>query len=821
MKLRIAVLASCLSLMACPSARECTTAEECGAAGATCFEGLCVIGSGTGGGNTGGGATGGGTGGATGGGNQSCMCAAWQTCDTVTSTCNDVELTIVSPSQGALYGGGSPVLVTVSLQAGNTGEFTGTTIPAEAPPGVTAPPSFIKQTNGQFTGTFQLPNQGGSWNLVVGWTGHVTKSVTVHSEVCAMDCAPWQECQPDADGGVCADLGLSLAWTAPTDMQTFAKGTTATATLQVSRSDGGAFGGTVPFTNDGADAGTLTIASNYSTPFTTPLADGAHVLNAGWPDGGPTHALRTYKVDARPPSLTVEIGDGGAQQRDAILYAMVVGDEELADGGLTLDGIAMERSNSAACANPSPSRLCFAVDMSKPVLNAFDGGFSVTLTGTDTFNNSALADGGAITVTRLRWNVAAFAQKVQALAVGSDGTVYVGGATGSLNAGTTVSLRPDGGLGASQSTGEIHSLAVAAGSPDILFMSFNSATDDNGNIGAVKADSLTRGSSPILQSPCAGVGTSKTFSGLALYKPAAEIFAVGSINSTDGTNGRACAYGPLTGPLPTITGATDAAQVPTNVATATNVVVSGSTASFLRKDTSGAWWQPVTLNGVAAPSVGTPNALGTDPGVIAAGQSISDAGITISGLNALGRFVYLKPGTASSDLGSANADKGVSSIGAATEGYLGQGDVLVRFNAASLAAVGAPIASVSGDSIRTAPVLASSRNGDVSLGYAVSNGRQLVTFTTGGTSSTQRWRATLPTTGNVLTHPTFDCNRAAPASKTGILYVGTSDGHVAAIVVDSPRLLDTPGAWPKYQRTQGNAGNDSSDFPINWASCPP
>jgi hypothetical protein len=39
------------------------------------------------------------------------------------------------------------------------------------------------------------------------------------------------------------------------------------------------------------------------------------------------------------------------------------------------------------------------------------------------------------------------------------------------------------------------------------------------------------------------------------------------------------------------------------------------------------------------------------------------------------------------------------------------------------------------------------------------------------------------------------------------------------VVVDSPRLLDTAGAWPKYQRTMGNAGNTDPAFPVNW-SCP-
>jgi hypothetical protein len=54
-----------------------------------------------------------------------------------------------------------------------------------------------------------------------------------------------------------------------------------------------------------------------------------------------------------------------------------------------------------------------------------------------------------------------------------------------------------------------------------------------------------------------------------------------------------------------------------------------------------------------------------------------------------------------------------------------------------------------------------------------------------------------------------------------VLYVGAKNGAVEALIVDAPRLLDTAGAWPKYQRSAGNAGNDdTTNFKTNWPGCP-
>jgi hypothetical protein len=89
-------------------------------------------------------------------------------------------------------------------------------------------------------------------------------------------------------------------------------------------------------------------------------------------------------------------------------------------------------------------------------------------------------------------------------------------------------------------------------------------------------------------------------------------------------------------------------------------------------------------------------------------------------------------------------------------------------------------------------------------------------------TSTASWTAPIGVASTVETHPAFDCNRrvGAARSTTGILYVPFLDGNVVALIVDSPALMDANGAWPKYQRTSGNAGNDDTAFfPTNWP-CP-
>jgi hypothetical protein len=136
--------------------------------------------------------------------------------------------------------------------------------------------------------------------------------------------------------------------------------------------------------------------------------------------------------------------------------------------------------------------------------------------------------------------------------------------------------------------------------------------------------------------------------------------------------------------------------------------------------------------------------------------------------------------------------------------------------------MGTPL--LSSVTIRTTPVLGEPRGGAPGLGYAVDTSGRIIVFPLGGTAaSPANWGAAFMVPAQtVRAHPNLDCNRrsGAATSTTGILYVASTSGRLAAIVVDSPRLLTTAGAWPKYQRTASNSGNtNNAAFPLN-PGCP-
>jgi hypothetical protein len=414
---------------------------------------------------------------------------------------------------------------------------------------------------------------------------------------------------------------------------------------------------------------------------------------------------------------------------------------------------------------------------------------------------------------------------VQALTVGTDGTLYVG-TIATATTGEVISLMPvDGGVIQMASPGAIQSLALASDAgtnSDVLFAAYNvSSPTVVGNLGAFVGSTLAQGT---LRSPCQGSNNSKTYSGIALYKGNGTTYAVGSVNSGD-TSGLACIYNPISfaGPIP---GATttqfDAPLVSVSGPTAaTNVVISGPIASFLRKDSIGGWIQTasVAANGTGT-YVGMGTQLGTDSSALGVGQAVSSGAVFVGGVNATARAVFVaQAGTLDAGTLGSVTDKGVPALVSLSEGYVGQGDALVRFTPGTLSAAATPLATMTNDAIRTSAVLgAGPTDGGVAQGYAVSGKGTLVAFSQG--TSTTTWMQALGI-GNVLTHPTMDCNRLSKDTRTGVLYVGSDTGKVVALVVDSPRLLDTPGAWPKYQRSAGNAGNDdTANFPTNWPGCP-
>ncbi len=817
---RVLGLLAVVALSGCPSlGTHCETEADCASMGGTCdtdFH-VCVLRDGSDGGTGGGVATGGGTG----GGTAMCptTCTDGTSCPAGGTECKALTVALVAPMDNGHASGLSMVTLRATVTDAAGAAWSGNSVPVTVPAGVTGPATLTKQGT-EFTGAFTMPNVAGAKTFHVGWTG-AEATVTVLVDVCMAMCQPWEECVANADGGTCADLGLTLSWTTPTPAEgsKVRPSTMVSLALAVTRADGGAFNKPVPFTVDGADAGDLLPQLGAWTGSVTSATSSVQTtLSAGWANG-PAQPIRHFQVDATPPVLGLVVPGTAPYQRDAVVYAELTSNEPIADAGVSLAGVAMPQVSNALCSGLGAvdgGVGCYQLDFSQPVLNGLDGGFAVLLGGVDDYANVALTPGEVLPVTRVRWTATPNGHTVQALAIGSDGTLYVGTSTNgtellSLNSSTGSTVH-------SISPGDVQSIAVdPSASGDVVFIGYNSAT---GNVGAVAGATL----GPQTLGPCQGSSSSKTYSGIALYKAGAVTTAIAAMNAGVG-NSKGCLYDVVNGASNIIgPGLLDAAPVPNKVDVATNVVVSGATASFLRQDSSGSpgiYFQSVALT--ASPSAGTQTRLTTLVGVPAAGQAVSSGQFLIgTGDTGNGSQMYSVTDGGVQVGGSLGmtSEKGTPSIASSSEAYVGEGSTFVRFNPSALA-TSTNISGAPNDLIRTAPVLGAPRKaGATAEGYAVSRGGTLLVFPQ-GTGTAALWAAPLLPGDTVLTHMAFDCNRSAPTSKTGVLYIGAASGKVLSIIVDSPKLLDTAGAWPKYQRSMGNAGNDdTANFPTNWPSCP-
>ena len=106
-------------------------------------------------------------------------------------------------------------------------------------------------------------------------------------------------------------------------------------------------------------------------------------------------------------------------------------------------------------------------------------------------------------------------------------------------------------------------------------------------------------------------------------------------------------------------------------------------------------------------------------------------------------------------------------------------------------------------------VLVAAQDGDGVVAYAVTGDGQLHALDADGHA---RWSTTGETTSPLgispLTFPTIA--PAASASQLPTLYVGSDDGHLYAVVVDS--TLDPRSPWPKSHHDVRNTGN--ADAPV-------
>jgi hypothetical protein len=481
--------------------------------------------------------------------------------------------------------------------------------------------------------------------------------------------------------------------------------------------------------------------------------------------------------------------------------------------------------------------------------------FDLVLNAKDLAGNAAPEAKTSVDVTRIRWTTTVAGGDLRAApAVGPDGRVYVGTTNGAATSGRLVALNwadgsgADAGVSAGIGPGGIVSVAVSpsttsvgAGNAPVVFAAYNPMSGP-GELKGFAADL-----SAVAPAQAQGKASNKVWSGIALARNGTQVFAVAttasSSNLTSPANAaRVLKWDSVDGavglfdlPQASVSGIGNTGSpleplvVGGPIQTAVGVVIRQNTAQFLTL-------QPNSL--AAMPSTGLflrEFAVGNQPGLDAGvqletgataysmGQALTNSSSLVGAFGGATRMHSVATGTLTSGTPFGPVDYGVPAIAEGGYGIVGAANAIVRFDPSSLSTGGTSVAPLGADSVKTSPVLGKAVGGRNATGYAVTGTGKLVVFDASATgTASSAWTDSVGPATSVVTHPAFDCNRRAGAARstTGILYVPFLDGNVVAVIVDSPALMDANGAWPKYQRTSGNAGNDDTAFfPTNWP-CP-
>jgi hypothetical protein len=572
--------------------------------------------------------------------------------------------------------------------------------------------------------------------------------------------------------------------------------------------------------------------STFVISVTSDAGSGPATINASATlNIGAANGVLNVTSDTTAPILAI-VSSSPAQtfQRDAIYFLAVSVNEPLNGppsvrfGGLTVN------PDSTGCTGDAG---CWRIDMSVPPLDAMNGTLDLVISVTDRFGNAG-SSSTPVSVTRKRWEVQAvgIGETVRATpAIGADGTIYLG-SVALATTGSLVGIDPtDGGIIRSAVLpGAVQSLATAfsvtQGNSTGEELVFFTANDTLGRLGARKASDLTTTG---VRNAETGNQTDSTVSGLALLQlGAGQVGAVGTFNGAPAVASRFSVFKPSSAAAGV--DAPDAGAFEMSVTSNTadvpnNVIVDGTNAYFIASADPNTCTSQVVTSVTGSPTVGRMLNLfssGNPCGTTAqswVGNEVLVGGFA-GGLS-LFKFDASTATPVSGNLGVA-VSNGASAVASNSVAFLGRGNDLIRYSPSMLSSGATRLAT--GVNIRTSPVLGKARSGDPAKGYAVDTSGGLRVFDQNGATDSAISFGYVFNGGpqSVRAHPTLDCNRriGAATSTTGILYVASSSGRLSAIIVDSPRLLDATGAWPKYQRTAANAGNTNNlAFPLN-PGCP-
>ena len=743
------------------------------------------------------------------------QCEPWELC-VGRMRCEPLALEFVSPSDGEVILEGQEFDVVVEARLAGALVDIGP-IPAELIGGRTT------LLSGQ-PKPFTMPAGRGPRQFRAGWAGGSFALRRVAVVGCDLSCAPWQECSPTVDGGVCTSSDLRIAWVSPAEGAAFRTSPVA-ATLQVTKADGGAVTLTsVPVS--GALADFTGGGGTYSGELELLAPDGMKSFTAGW--SADASSVLTLELDTAAPGVSVVVESRPSVSANAEPgFTGYWKKDETASVRVTVDGgrpatssdfvvswggaVAASTACTGACAG---NCRCFGVELaSAPVVGMrATPAIQVRAIADSAGNLSAVQDAG-IEVTRFRWASAmtlpTSSVPVLPVAVSPVGVVLWGAQD---SAGTTPRLNANFPADGTSAWTAVTVGSVTAG-PMLGTVDAWVATD-NSVTSQLQRVALSSGN-PGVPAACIGAGT---FTGdLALGTAATEVPLGVRAGVLQGPVSGGCTFHNLANPTPM-----DNTSRPSLVVRS---AAGNTTEAFLAYEGESRLWK-TSLTGTTWSGAGSaPLPSGTQPRGLffdGAGRAGGGGGVVGNGaLFATDAAGLLDAGTLFVSTPAANASAPVVGAGFVLYGNSSGSLVKVGYGSAGFDAGSAlTVAGGAGNLQATMPVL-----GEGALAYLLGTGGTLTVRRTADLS--EAWNAPLASvsgTGGV-SQAALDVYRTTAGAKDcskplGVLYVTTRTGSTAtlrAILVDS-KGLDAAAAWPKYQRDNANTGNISN--PLSAWTCP-
>lgn len=463
----------------------------------------------------------------------------------------------------------------------------------------------------------------------------------------------------------------------------------------------------------------------------------------------------------------------------------------------------IELTTDTGC--PSAAKFCTTaqVKLWELEMPAFHDTVTFTLTGQDAVGNEAEQKQEARKVTRFKWAYQVDTAPVKASpAVASDGTIVVGSTNGGTG-GNLVAVNPDGtkrwddstlgALDASPSIGEV------TNGKALLYLGLNAS--DGANFEALELDTH---SSKKVCGPYPGTSLASP----GIFKdPSAAGAEAAAIHINDADTGSLIGLRPGAGQ-----NLSDCIQTGMlhNVNKGSAVSLDGTDAYFLSSSSLASELHSLTFT--------SSHSWATRAGFPISGTNILAHGLALTGAEIVGGgdpvfAVALTGGTPWTGPAGSQAWNPVVSA----DGFIFVGDDANKLWRAKIRDSMAVTNTSASGNIHGAPLL-----GEGGLLYVGTSAGTLEARNSADLSSVWSWSGTAAMKlGTIESSPNIDCTRNASGAKVsgapGVLYFGSNNGKLYAIIVDS-RGIDTTAPWPKYQHDPRNTGN--ADTPWTEFACP-